>query len=129
MKSTTSLNTSERGASRPAAATQQAAAINIFRRPAAVERAAGRDVPRSGSSVTLVLLSLSFALTTALAQDKVTYQDHVLPLIEANCAKCHNADKKKADLDLTSYQAALQGSGSGPVLVSGNPDASKLWKA
>jgi hypothetical protein len=68
-------------------------------------------------------------LQTATAQDKVTYQDHILPLIEANCSKCHNSDKKKADLDLTSYQGALKGSGSGPVLVSGNPDGSKLWKA
>ena len=63
------------------------------------------------------------------AQDKITYQDHILPLVEANCSKCHNADKKKADLELTSYQGALRGSGSGAVLLSGNPDGSKLWKA
>ena len=63
------------------------------------------------------------------AQDKTTYQDHLLPLIQANCAKCHNADKKKADLDLTSYQGALKGSGSGPVVVAGDVDGSKLWRA
>jgi hypothetical protein len=63
------------------------------------------------------------------SQEKVSYQGQVLPLIEANCSKCHNGDKKKADLDLTSYQGALKGSGSGPVVVSGNPDGSKLWKA
>ncbi len=63
------------------------------------------------------------------ADDKTTYQDHVLPLVEANCAKCHNADKKKADLDLTSYQGVLIGSGSGAVVASGNLDGSKLWKA
>jgi hypothetical protein len=62
-------------------------------------------------------------------QEKITYQDHILPLIEANCSKCHNGDKKKADLDLTSYPGALKGSGSGPVVVSTNPDGSKLWKA
>ena len=67
--------------------------------------------------------------TAARGDDKITYQDNVLPLIQANCAKCHNEDKKKADLDLTSYQGALKGSGSGAVLVSGSPDASKLWKA
>jgi hypothetical protein len=71
-----------------------------------------------------MLLPLSIS-----AQDKITYQDHILPLVEANCSKCHNSDKKKADLDLTSYQGALKGSGSGVVLVSGNPDGSKLWKA
>jgi WD40 repeat protein len=63
------------------------------------------------------------------AQDKITYQDHILPLVEANCSKCHNADKKKADLDLTSYQGALKGSGSGVVVLSGNVDGSKIWKA
>jgi WD40 repeat protein len=73
-----------------------------------------------------VVLSSAFVAT---AQDKVTYQDNILPLVQANCAKCHNEDKKKADLDLTSYSGALKGSGSGVVLVSGNPDASKLWKA
>src|SRR2546427_12427824 len=65
----------------------------------------------------------------ALAQEKVTYQDHVLPLIENNCGKCHNPDKKKADLDLTSYAGVMKGSGSGQVVVSGNPDSSKLWRA
>src|ERR1035438_8353469 len=77
------------------------------------------------ASLTVMLL---FAFT-ARAEDKVTYQDNILPIIQANCAKCHNEDKKKADLDLTSYQGALKGSGSGVVLISGNPDASKLWKS
>ncbi len=73
--------------------------------------------------------ALALAAITLHAEDKITYQDHILPLVEANCSKCHNADKKKADLDLTSYQGALKGSGSGPVVVSGNLDGSKLWKA
>src|SRR5438270_9944850 len=74
-------------------------------------------------------LAILLAARLARAEDKVTYQEHILPLVEANCSKCHNSDKKKADLDLTSYQGALKGSGSGVVLVSGNADASKLWKA
>src|SRR5258706_6146201 len=76
----------------------------------------------------LSLIWLAFE-NCALAADKVTYQDNILPLVEANCSKCHNEDKKKADLDLTSYQGALKGSGTGPVLLSGNPEGSKLWKA
>src|SRR6266478_6095838 len=75
-----------------------------------------------------LLASLLLACSLA-AEEKTTYQDHILPLVEANCSKCHNADKKKADLELTSYQGALKGSGSGAVLVSGNLDGSKLWKA
>ena len=74
------------------------------------------------------LMVFIFALSSS-AEEKTTYDDHVLPLIEANCAQCHNSDKKKGDLDLTSYSALLKGGGSGPVVVSGNPDSSKLWKA
>ena len=79
------------------------------------------------------LLSIAVMLfacfRTAHAQEKVTYSDHVLPLVEQHCAKCHNPDKKKGDLDLTSYSGALKGGGSGVVVVSGNPDSSKLMKA
>jgi len=64
-----------------------------------------------------------------MAQEKTTYVDHVLPLVEQHCAKCHNPDKKKGDLDLTSYAGTLKGGGTGSILVSGNPDSSKLWKA
>src|SRR5215813_3503288 len=75
------------------------------------------------------VLALCLVALCASAEDKINYQDHILPLIEANCSKCHNADKKKADLELTSYQGALKGSGSGVVAISGNPEGSKLWKA
>src|SRR5881396_3703965 len=47
-----------------------------------------------------ILFFLSSALSSS-AEEKTTYHDHVLPLIEANCAQCHNSDKKKGDLDLT----------------------------
>src|SRR5258706_9975157 len=94
-------------------------------RPSILNRLVASDLefPR-----VLSLFALLFS-STAFSQEKITYQDHILPFVEANCSKCHNADKKKADLELTSYQGALKGSGSGVVLISGNPDASKLWKA
>src|SRR4051794_408993 len=76
---------------------------------------------------TLIPLLLTFPVA-AFSQEKITYQDHVLPLIENNCAKCHNPDKKKGDLDLTSYNGALKGGGSGQVVIAGNPDSSKLLK-
>jgi hypothetical protein len=84
---------------------------------------------RFASPKGISLTTFFCAVSSCIADDRITYKDHVLPIVEANCSKCHNADKKKADLDLTSYQGSLQGSGSGPVLISGNPDASKLWKA
>lgn len=88
-----------------------------------------RDANKRALSGILAPLVCSLSLQRAFSEDKVTYQDQILPLIEANCSKCHNADKKKADLELTSYQGALKGSGSGAVVISGNVDGSKLWKA
>src|SRR6476661_1373 len=84
---------------------------------------------RSRIVSTVLPWALCMVVCSVQAQEKITYQEHILPLIEANCSKCHNSDKKKADLDLTSYQGALKGSGSGVVVVSGNLDGSKLWKA
>src|SRR2546427_4172958 len=77
----------------------------------------------------LMFCCLLLGVAAASAQEKTTYQDHILPLIENNCGKCHNPDKKKADLDLTSYGGVLKGSGSGQVVVPGNLDGSKLWRA
>ncbi|MCI0746223.1 MAG: hypothetical protein L0Y58_12535 [Verrucomicrobia subdivision 3 bacterium] len=68
-------------------------------------------------------------VVSAVAQEKTTFQDHVLPLVESHCAKCHNPDKKKGDLDLTSYNGVMKGGGSGQVVMSGNPDSSRLFKA
>ncbi|HTL19062.1 MAG TPA: c-type cytochrome domain-containing protein [Patescibacteria group bacterium] len=82
---------------------------------------------RFRSSYTLLIAV--FVVARAHAEDKINYAEHLAPLIEANCAKCHNADKKKADLDLTSYPSVLKGSGSGQIVSSGNLDGSKLWKA
>lgn len=99
------------------------------RPPQVVESAVAAPLCRRTPKAFAGLAALLFLALPAHAEDKVTYQDNVLPILQANCAKCHNEDKKKADLDLTSYSTAMKGSGSGAVLVAGNPDASKLWRA
>ena len=61
----------------------------------------------------LVILTgtvLGAFLHSAVAADvpaKVTYNDHVLPIFRNACLNCHNPDKKKAGLDLSSYSGAL----------------------
>src|SRR5688500_12062787 len=66
--------------------------------------------------------------SSALAQDKTTYLDHVLPVFKNSCLNCHNPDKKKAGLDLSSYTAALAGSDGGKTLEPGDPDGSLLFR-
>jgi len=78
-----------------------------------------------------LLFTLLFTISRAVfAQTpaKVTYNDHVLPIFRNACLNCHNPDKKKAGLDLSTYQSALVGSESGKVLQSGNPSGSLLLK-
>src|SRR5438477_584401 len=79
-------------------------------------------------------LSLSIGLAVFLpsaargADEKINYQEHALPLFRNNCLNCHNPDKKKAGLDLSTYQGALAGSDNGAVINPGDPSNSKLFK-
>jgi len=70
-------------------------------------------------------IALAFA-STALAEDKITYADHARAVLENKCFSCHNPDKKKGDLDLTSYAATMVGGGGGAIVDPGNPAGSKL---
>lgn len=57
----------------------------------------------------------------------VNFEDHVKPLFKKHCLSCHNPDKKKADLDLTTVQSVQIGSSGGEVVKAGVPDTSVLF--
>lgn len=59
-------------------------------------------------------------------EDKVTYADHARAVMENKCFSCHNPDKKKGDLDLTTFAGVMAGGGGGSIIDPGNPDSSKL---
>ncbi|MEX2262224.1 MAG: DUF1553 domain-containing protein [Bryobacteraceae bacterium] len=56
------------------------------------------------------------------------YRDEIQPLLERNCLGCHNEKVKQGGLDLSTREALLRGSEHGPVVISGNPAASQLYK-
>ena len=60
------------------------------------------------------------------AIESPNYNDQVLPIFRNACLNCHNSDKKKAGLDLSTYQGSLQGSENGKVLKSGDSKGSLL---
>jgi WD40 repeat protein len=69
-------------------------------------------------------LVVSFALASlASAQEKTTYDDHVFPIFEQACLNCHNPDKTKGGLDLSSFGLTLKGSSGGKVVEPGNPSS------
>ena len=61
------------------------------------------------------------------AADKITYDDHIFPIFESKCLNCHNPDKKKGDLDLSTYTGTLAGSSGGKIALSGDGGSSKLF--
>ncbi|MDC0314755.1 hypothetical protein OAL92_02910, partial [bacterium] len=61
------------------------------------------------------------------AAEKITYADHVLPILENRCLNCHNPDEAKGGLDLSSYGATLTGGSGGEVVISEDSGSSRLY--
>jgi mono/diheme cytochrome c family protein len=53
---------------------------------------------------------------------QVTYAKDVQPILTASCVDCHNAEKRKAGVDLSSYATVKR------IVIAEKPDASKLFK-
>ena len=69
-----------------------------------------------------------FAAAALPARGEVTYQEMIRPLLQDSCLNCHNPDKHKAGLDLSTYDATMDGSDNGKVVESGDPAKSVLYK-
>jgi hypothetical protein len=61
------------------------------------------------------------------AQGKVTYMDHVRPILREHCFHCHNQNKKQNDLAMDRYETLMAGGASGEVIKPGDPDDSYLY--
>ena len=59
---------------------------------------------------------------------ELTYEKHVLPILERACVSCHGA-KKRGGLDLRTRTALELGGDNGPGFTPGNPDESPLWES
>lgn len=58
----------------------------------------------------------------------VNYTDHILPIFRARCFSCHNEDRRRGGLALTTVGLTLEGGSSGPVIEPGAPDSSRLLR-
>ncbi len=63
------------------------------------------------------------------ADKKVTYQDNVRTVFENRCFNCHNPDKAKGGLDLTTYTNTMAGGASGEIITPGSAGDSRLYKS
>jgi WD40 repeat protein len=79
--------------------------------------------------VSLCAFSVSLCLCGSLeAADKITYEQHIQPLLREKCFACHNQDKKKGGLQLHTYTNLLAGGSSGEAVKPGDPAGSRLYR-
>ncbi len=64
----------------------------------------------------------------AQAAQQISYNETIRPIFLNSCLNCHNPDKKKAGLDLSTYDAAMDGSDTGKVIEPGDTSKSLLWR-
>ncbi len=57
---------------------------------------------------------------------EVSFTDDVLPILKANCTRCHGTSRQSADLKLNTYDNLMAGSEGGPVVVPGDSTNSLL---
>ena len=61
------------------------------------------------------------------AMPKITYDEHVKPILREHCFSCHGADMQKGGLALDTYQKTMTGGSSGEVVLAGDLGSSRLW--
>lgn len=76
-----------------------------------------------------VLVLASTIVATASAADMTHFEQRIRPLLIANCIDCHGPDKQKGGLRLDSRAGWQNGGDSGPAIVPGKLDESRLWRA
>lgn len=88
-------------------------------------------MPKTTSTALIRAIALS-CIWAALAypvgaQEKITFDDHVKPILRQRCASCHNPNKKSADLDVTNFTNLMQGGAGGEAIVPGDFQESYLY--
>ncbi len=73
-----------------------------------------------------VLAAFGLAQPERPRADEAFFADKIAPLIVKNCLACHNPERSRGGLDLTTRAALLTGSDNGPAFVPGDSAKSLL---
>lgn len=78
-------------------------------------------------AIALVLHATTFLPAELLAADQVSFERHIMPLLEKRCNQCHHAEEARGGLDLTRSATILRGGDElGPAVITGKPNESPL---
>ena len=82
------------------------------------------------SSIYKVLFTLAIAAVSAGCSQQVSYQNDVLPILEANCFTCHDGKGEGTQASgfiLLTYDDLMKGTKYGQVVVPGDSLSSTLY--
>lgn len=100
----------------------------------ALRHPAARMLPPNGCSrIRLVLATIAVLVSacgnsTADEQERF-FESQIRPLLVEHCLECHGPTEQSGELRLDSRDHLLKGGESGPVVIPGNPNASRLIQA
>lgn len=72
------------------------------------------------------IIFLPLLIHALRAQEKISYDDHVLRIFEQSCLNCHNPDKTKGGLDLSNFAGAMKGGSSGKIVKPGDTSSTLI---
>src|SRR5260370_13366838 len=76
----------------------------------------------------IALAAIPMRAQSPLIGKAPVFEKDVLPILTANCLKCHGSETRKSGLDLRSPASMLKGGAGGPVLVKGKADKSPMYE-
>jgi len=79
------------------------------------------------AAISITILAVG-AISAQEKSEKITFDDHVKPLLKQRCSSCHNSQKREGDVDVTNYTNLMQGGGSGEVIEPLDAGSSYLYK-
>ncbi|MFK5923446.1 MAG: PSD1 and planctomycete cytochrome C domain-containing protein [Verrucomicrobiota bacterium] len=56
------------------------------------------------------------------------FETAIAPILKQHCSDCHNPDKRKGELDLSTTESLMRGGESGAVFKAGEPEQSHLYE-
>ena len=65
------------------------------------------------------LATMGLSVAASAADQPLTFEQHVRPILKVHCFQCHGEEEKEANLDLRLVRLIAKGGDSGPAIVAG----------
>jgi mono/diheme cytochrome c family protein len=80
------------------------------------------------SSMVVLMAVGAPALAQTVQSKPAGFETDVQPIFASNCTGCHGTATRIKEMNLGTLEGVMKGSESGPVVVPGKPDESKLYQ-